>query len=94
VRDDYPFVPGQLAVLAPREGYHAAIAIVPVNDRELRVALFVKASTHGGVAWLPPRGTIVMDLPRAFAIEDGDAILSWLKRSTNGKPGPVGPVID
>jgi hypothetical protein len=94
VRDNYPFVPGQLAVLAPREGYFAAIAVVPVDDRKLRVALFVKATTQGGVTWLPPRGTIVVDLPRAFSIEDGDAILSWLQKSANGKPGPVGPVVD
>lgn len=96
VREDYPVVPGQLATLAPRKGWAGVIAVVPVDAQRYRVALFVKATTKGGVAWMPERGTIVMDVPAGFSIQDGEAILDWIRRDhgSRGKPPPIGPVVD
>jgi len=86
---DYPFQPGALTGLAPLPGYAGCIALVPTSASNLDVALYVSSATRGGVAWLPPRGTVIMDVPAGFSIDDGNAILGWLKRSHGaGKPGP------
>jgi hypothetical protein len=90
---DYPFEPGALTGLSPLPGYAGCIALVPRGADQLEVALFVSTTTRGGVAWLPPRGTVIMDVPVGFAVNDGAAILSWLQRSQGaGKPGSPGSV--
>jgi hypothetical protein len=90
---DYPFEPGALTGLKPLPGFAGCLALVPTGAGQYEVALFVAAASRGGIAWLPPRGAVIMDVPAGFRIDDGDAILGWLKRSdTAGKPGPPGSV--
>ena len=90
---DYPFVPDALTGLTPLPGYAACIALVPTGESSFRVELCVSSATRGGVAWMPPRGTVIMDVPAGFSISDGDAILEWMRRSESaGKPGGPGSV--
>lgn len=90
---DYDFVPNQPTPLSPTPGYAGCIALVPRGGSELEVALFVSNSLPGGITWAPPLGTVIMDVPAGFAINDGDAILEWLNRSIgHGKPGSTGSV--
>jgi hypothetical protein len=89
----YPFEPGALTGLKPLPGFAGCLALVPTGPGQLQVALFVAAAAHGGVAWSPPRGTRIMDVPAGFDIDDGDAILRCLKQSdVDGKPGPPGTI--
>ncbi len=95
VREQYDFTPGEFAPLAPKAGYYGCIALIPVTSTTLGVALYVSHRTPHGVSWLPPDGTIIVDVPRGFSIDNGNAILDWLKRSAqDGRPPPPGPVLD
>jgi hypothetical protein len=90
---DYPFEPGALTGLKPLPRFAGCIALVPTGVGQYEVALFVSAAGRGGVAWLPPRGAVIMDVPAGFRVDDGDAILEYLKQSDiAGKPGPPGSV--
>jgi len=90
---DYTFEPGELTGLKPLDGFAGCLALVPTGAGELEVAIFVAAAVRNGVAWLPPMGTLIMDVPPGFPIDDGAAILGVLKQSgPDGKPGPPGSV--
>jgi hypothetical protein len=93
---DYPFTVDQPTKLAPLPGYAGCIALVPVSTTagmSLSVVLYVDRDAPHDVTWHPPAGTMIIDVPAGFAINDGDAILAWIERSPGaGRPGPVGSV--
>src|SRR5215470_17332005 len=82
---DYKFEPNEETGLRPRADYAGCVALIPSGPPgNYEVALYVSKAAPHGVAWVPPAGTLVLDLPGGFSINDGRAILQWLRRSGVG----------